>query len=210
MVDDLALQYHYDGRVNFTAFLKSRVYDCLEGHVLTRGNLTLECQKEGQWFGDPPVCNVTCRDPIHENSTTLRETSSFPFYFEGYNVTYTCKRHHRHSGGDLTRFCNGSGNWTGEKPVCKRCKCPCNRVRSQNFIKDPVILKNRIKKLKKELKVKMENLSSTLRSKTCAKDDRQSSTGIGSILGGGIITFVVVLLVISDLPLLYRQIRHGP
>ncbi|XP_061178305.1 limulus clotting factor C-like [Saccostrea echinata] len=209
-VNDLEVQYRCDVRENFTAFLKSLVYDCEAGRLLTRGNLTLQCQKGGQWFGEPPVCNVTCQDPFHENSTTLCETSPFPIFFEGYNVTYTCRKNHRHSGGDLIRICNGSGKWTGKKPVCKRCKCPCDRVRSQNFIKDPVVLQNRIDKLKKELKVKMEKLSSTLRRKTCAKDERQSSTFVGSVLGGVIITFVVVIIVLSDIPLLLRQIRYGP
>ncbi|XP_061178415.1 uncharacterized protein LOC133187060 [Saccostrea echinata] len=210
MLDDLEVQYQSDVRENFTAFLKSRVYDGEAGRVLTRGNLTHQCQRRGQWFGNPPVCNVTCQEPIHENIATIRETSPSPIYVEDFNVTYTCRRNHCHSGGDLTRFCNGSGSWTGDKPFCKRCKCPCDRVRTQNIIKDPVVFKNRIDKLKMELKVKMESLSSTLRRKTCAKDERKSSTNIGSVLGWGTLMFIVVFIVLSDIPLFYKQIRYGP
>ncbi|XP_061177941.1 uncharacterized protein LOC133186701 [Saccostrea echinata] len=204
------LQYESDDRDSFTALLKSRVFECEERHVLTKGNLTIQCEREGRWSEEAPVCNVTCQEPFHENITTIRDTSPYPVYFEDYNVSYSCRQNHRHVGGNLSRVCNGSGDWSGEEPICKRCKCPCNRVRSQNFIKDPEVLKKRLNEMKKELEVNQNELSATVRAKTSAKDERKSAKGMGSVLGVGIISFVLMTLVCSDLPLLYRQIRYGP
>ncbi|XP_061178401.1 uncharacterized protein LOC133187046 [Saccostrea echinata] len=201
-------QYPYDVRDPFTAFLKSRVFECEERHVLTDGNLTLQCRENRQWSGKAPVCNVTCQEPDHENDTTILEYGKSPMYFKDDNVTYTCKKNHRHVDGNLVRVCNETGDWTGKKPVC--CKCPCDRVRSQNFISDPQVLKIRLDKLKKELEVHKEKLSKTVRAKTCAKDERTSVRGIGSVLGVGIITFMLITIVCSDFPLLYRHIRYGP
>ena len=87
--------------------------------------------------------------------------------------------------------------------------CPCDRVRSQNFIQDPEALQNKITEMKKELEVNQKQLSSTVRAKTSTKDERPSAKGVGSILGVGIITFVLVSVLCSDLPVMYRQIRYG-
>ncbi len=90
------------------------------------------------------------------------------------------------------------------------CKCPCDRLKSQNFITDPQVLQNRIKEMEKELKINEKALSATVRKKTCEKDERKSAKGIGSVLGIGIIVFVVSIIVCSDIPMLYRHIRYGP
>ncbi|XP_048779630.2 uncharacterized protein LOC125683012 [Ostrea edulis] len=209
VVEDLGVEYQPNASNPFTAFLKSRVYDCDEHYILTSGNLTRQCLELGSWSGEDPVCNVTCQDPPHENSTTTRTTNSSTVYFEDYIVSYTCKENHRHVLGNLTRVCNGSGDWTGEQPVCKPCMCPCDRIRSQNFIHDPEVLQNRIAEMKKELEVNQKQLSSAVRAKTSAKDERPSAKGVGSILGVGMITFVLVTIVCSDLPMIYRQVRYG-
>lgn len=90
------------------------------------------------------------------------------------------------------------------------CKCPCDRLKSQNFITDPQELQNRIEEIKKELEINEKALSATVRKKTCAKDERKSAKGIGSVFGIGIIVFVVSIIVCSDIPILYRHIRYGP
>lgn len=89
------------------------------------------------------------------------------------------------------------------------CMCPCDRIRSQNFIHDPEVLQNKIAEMKKELEVNQKQLSSAVRAKTSAKDERPSAKGVGSILGVGMITFVLVTIVCSDLPMIYRQVRYG-
>ncbi|XP_034308104.2 uncharacterized protein [Magallana gigas] len=215
LMTDLNISYNFEVNNNFTAFFKSRKLNCLERYVLTNGNLTLQCQQEGRWIGEAPVCNVTCQEPIHENRTTIRQPASFPNYFsdyifETYDVSYTCRKHHRLVNGNLTRVCNESGDWTGDLPVCKRCKCPCDRLKSQNFITDPLVLQRRIDEIEKKLKISEKALSATVRKKTCAKDERKSAKGIGSVLGIGIIVFVVSIIVCSDIPMLYRHIRYGP
>ncbi|XP_034308055.2 uncharacterized protein [Magallana gigas] len=212
LMTDSGIRYHRptEACIDFTAFLKSRELNCSERHVLTNGNLTLQCQREGQWIGEAPVCNITCQDPIHDNSTTNRHTHPSPNYFVDYSVTYTCRKNHRIVEGNLTRVCNKSGDWTEDKPVCKRCECPCERLKSQNFITDPQVLQNRIKEMEKELKINEKALSATVRKKTCAKDERKSAKGIGSVLGIGIIVFVVSIIVCSDIPILYRHTRYGP
>nr|XP_011454208.2 sushi, von Willebrand factor type A, EGF and pentraxin domain-containing protein 1 [Crassostrea gigas] len=212
---DSDISYNFEVSNNFTAFPKSRILNCAERHVLTNGNLTLQCQREGQWIGEAPVCNVTCQEPIYENSTTIRQSAPSPTYFEDhifqtYIISYACRKNHRLVKGNLTRVCNESGDWTGDQPVCKSCKCPCERLKSQNFITDPQVLQNRIKEMEKELKINEKALSTTVRKKTCAKDERKSAKGIGSVLGIGIIALVVSIIVCSDIPILYRHIRYGP
>ncbi|XP_048779632.2 uncharacterized protein LOC125683013 [Ostrea edulis] len=209
VVEDLGIKYQPAVSDSFTAFLKSRVYDCKGRHILTSGNLTRQCQEQERWSGEDPVCNVTCQQPVHDNSTTIRQSRSL-IYFEDYSVSYTCREHHRHVHGNLTRVCNGSGDWSGEKPVCRRCKCPCDRVKTQYFITDTEVLRKKINKLNNELKVHRKDLSATVRAKTCAKDERKSSKYLGFITGIGITTAVLVIIVCSDLPLMYRQVRFGP
>ncbi|XP_055997123.1 uncharacterized protein LOC130047030 [Ostrea edulis] len=209
VVEDLGIEYQPDVSDPFTAFLKSRVYDCNERHILTSGNLTRQCQEQERWSGEDPVCNVTCQQPDHDNSTTIRQSRS-PIYFEDYSVSYTCREHHRHVHGNLTRVCNGSGDWSGEIPVCKRCKCPCDRVKTQYFITDAEVLQKKINKLSNELKVNRKDLSAAVRAKTCAEDKRESSKYLGFITGIVITTTVLGIIVCSDLPLMYRQILFGP
>ncbi|XP_055997811.1 uncharacterized protein LOC130047228 [Ostrea edulis] len=90
------------------------------------------------------------------------------------------------------------------------CKCPCDRVKTQYFITDTEVLRKKINKLNNELKVHRKDLSATVRAKTCAKDERKSSKYLGFITGIGITTAVLVIIVCSDLPLMYRQVRFGP
>jgi hypothetical protein len=58
--------------------------------------------------------------------------------------------------------------------------------------------------------MKKSNLSSQVRKKISAKDTRVSATSIGSVLGLGIIIAVLLMIVISDIPLIVEHIRHGP
>uniref|UniRef100_K1QIR9 Uncharacterized protein n=1 Tax=Magallana gigas TaxID=29159 RepID=K1QIR9_MAGGI len=82
---------------------------------------------------------------------------------------------------------------------CSRCKCSCKKLASQNFIKDPVVLQQRIEETKKILEVKRSELSAYKRKKISSHDGRASSTGIGMTLGVGVITFVIGAIVCSDL-----------
>ncbi|XP_061185511.1 uncharacterized protein LOC133193566 [Saccostrea echinata] len=87
------------------------------------------------------------------------------------------------------------------------CQCPCSRAASLNNTEE---LNTRIKKLRKELEVNIVKLSSFIRTKTSAPDNRISSVFIGSVFGVFFITSAILLIVLSDLTLLIRQIRYGP
>lgn len=63
---------------------------------------------------------VTCQEPVHENSTTIRNTISSPLYFEEHEISYACRKNYFHANGSLSRVCNNSGDWTENQPVCKR------------------------------------------------------------------------------------------
>lgn len=65
----------------------------------------------------------------------------------------------------------------------------------------------KIVKIKQELLLKKDELSTIKRRKTSALDIRPSAFALGGMLGVGIITALVLVIAISDLPLLGNQIR---
>ncbi|XP_078334145.1 uncharacterized protein LOC111133852 isoform X5 [Crassostrea virginica] len=147
-----------------------------------------------------------CLDAPYNSSTTDLDTSTRKqYYFIGDNITYNCKSNHSLVSGNLTRTCLGNGSWSGQQPVCRICTCPCQRLASQNFITDPIVLKKRIKELKKILVVNRSKLSASIRKKTSSRDDRMSSKGIGMALGVGVITCILLTIVCSDLLTFYKR-----
>ncbi|XP_065941705.1 uncharacterized protein [Magallana gigas] len=182
-------------------------------------SLTLICHQGNVKLGDKfkPKLNLT-----HNNNTisfTCFDACSPKDAYNAYNasttdvqnpdknvmlsvgdyVTFTCKNGHRFESGNLTRVCQENRSWSGEEPTCKRCECPCKRLASQNFIKDPIDLQQRIEEIKKFLAVNRSELSAFKRKKISSYDGRASSTGIGMTLGVGVITFVIGAIVCSDL-----------
>ncbi|XP_078334146.1 uncharacterized protein LOC111131419 [Crassostrea virginica] len=146
-----------------------------------------------------------CTDSPYNSNTTDSDTAAVQHYVVDKTITLTCKRNHRLVSGNLTRVCLENGLWSGKEPVCKICTCPCQRLASQNFIKDPIVLKKRIKELKKILAVNRSKLSASIRKKTSSRDDRMSSKGIGMVLGVGVITFVLLTIVCSDLLMFLKR-----
>lgn len=65
-----------------------------------------------------------------------------------------------------------------------------------------------VEETKKELAVNKTSLSSFVRKKTSAKDDRPSAAGIGSV-GIVMLVFVSVLIIGSDLAFLQQYIRSA-
>ncbi|XP_062574576.1 uncharacterized protein LOC134236424 [Saccostrea cucullata] len=182
---------------------------CKENHKLFSGDLKRMCKGNESWNGEETVCKRFCRNAAFNENTTL-VIQRTPHVFVNQNVTYKCKTNHRLVSGDLTRQCLNDSAWTGSQPICKKCQCPCKRTKSQNFIKDNEILGKVIEKRKKKLEVKKFELSSTIRKKTSAPDERKSAQGVGMALGVGLITSVLSIIICSDLPLLWRHIRYGP
>nr|XP_022338245.1 uncharacterized protein LOC111133841 isoform X1 [Crassostrea virginica] len=179
-------------------------YRCNSNHSLVSGNLTRNCLGNGTWSGQQPVCR-SCTDSPYNSNTTDSDTAAVQHYVVDKTITLTCKRNHRLVSGNLTRVCLENGLWSGKEPVCKICTCPCQRLASQNFIKDPIVLKKRIKELKKILVVNRSKLSASIRKKTSSRDDRMSSKGIGMVLGVGVITFVLLTIVCSDLLMFLKR-----
>jgi hypothetical protein len=64
-----------------------------------------------------------------------------------------------------------------------------------------------IEQIKNELLLNKRTLSSNARRKISASDPRASSQTIGS-LGALVIVAVVGIIVIPDIPVIYRQIKH--
>nr|XP_022338234.1 uncharacterized protein LOC111133832 [Crassostrea virginica] len=179
-------------------------YKCNSNHSLVSGNLTRTCLGNGSWSGQQPVCR-SCADSPYNSNTTDSDTAAVQHYVVDKTITLTCKRNHRLVSGNLTRVCLENGLWSGKEPVCKICTCPCQRLASQNFIKDPIVLKKRIKELKKILVVNRSKLSASIRKKTSSRDDRMSSKGIGMVLGVGVITCVLLTIVCSDLLMFLKR-----
>lgn len=67
----------------------------------------------------------------------------------------------------------------------------------------------RMEEMKKELKVEREKTNAFIRSKISVKDNRTSSTGIGFVLGWGIIGSLLMAICLCDAVPLLRHIRHG-
>lgn len=84
------------------------------------------------------------------------------------------------------------------------CTCPCNMVHVQKNYTSSELSKI-IEKMKKELIVNKEQLSSTLRKKISVMDNRPSSRSIGSF-GVVIIVFVFSLLLAADVMILKNHI----
>ncbi|XP_063415419.1 macrophage mannose receptor 1-like [Mytilus trossulus] len=79
------------------------------------------------------------------------------------------------------------------------CPCACDVFN----ITDEYIA-NYIKKLQKELKVDSETLSSTIRSRTCAEDPRQSAKNIG-MFGVAVLAFGFTLILFMDILSVFQR-----
>lgn len=87
------------------------------------------------------------------------------------------------------------------------CICPSAGVGYQfNTTKELI---KRMEEMKKKLKIEREKTNAFIRSKTSVKDSRTSSTGIGFVLGWGIIGSLPVTICLGDAASLLRHMRHG-
>jgi len=81
------------------------------------------------------------------------------------------------------------------------CRCPCkDEYNSQNFTREEWldILAPQLEMIKQELKLNKYNLSSNIRRRTSASDNRTLSKGIG-ITGIICLTLVIGLIILSDI-----------
>uniref|UniRef100_A0A8W8LAY1 Sushi domain-containing protein n=1 Tax=Magallana gigas TaxID=29159 RepID=A0A8W8LAY1_MAGGI len=179
-------------------------YDCEHGYYLVQGNLQRTCLTGRTWSGIPPVCEqITCNLEVYENTKVIINNT----IYNGI-TTYECEHDYYLVQGNLQRTCLTGRTWSGIPPVCERCMCPCS-MQNQRFYNSSEELYQRIQELRKILKVEKNSTNAYLRKKISVPDSRPSSVGIGNICGYGVIIVLVTLLVISDAPILYRQIRFG-
>ncbi|XP_062589156.1 uncharacterized protein LOC134250829 [Saccostrea cucullata] len=112
--------------------------------------------------------------------------------------------------GSLEQECGSGGSWEKEIPYCKRCKCPCTRMKNQVIFRTQKQLQDKITAIQKKLVLEKKNLASQKNAKISVADPRPSAKAVGSIVGVGIIMFTFAIIVLLDLPVLYRHIRFGP
>lgn len=112
-------------------------YVCDEEYTLI-GSPERNCTTDGTWSGEVPMCGtelvhaiiilyslstaLDCEqlpDPI--NGSVMLKNSSYTSNLTsyGYNSTaiYMCDNGYNISS-EIVRYCNSSGNWSGEAPVC--------------------------------------------------------------------------------------------
>lgn len=92
--------------------------------------------------------------------------------------------------------------------VSSECKCPCDRVRPVQNLTDAE-LQAKIDQIKQELVLNTRTLSSSIRKRTSAKDERPSATGVGVVLGVGIVTFLVLAVIVPDIPMMIFSLRNN-
>nr|XP_034300802.1 uncharacterized protein LOC117681272 [Crassostrea gigas] len=180
-------------------------YSCASGYTLTSGNLSRVCGIGRQWIGDPPVCSAIplCPEIMSTSSVTV-----FSQHTQiGGILSMTCAPHHAWVAGNLTRTCLSNATWDGVEPVCEACLCPSAALKYRfNSTEE---LMTRLEEMTKELKVARRKTNAFIRSRISVKDTRISSTGIGYVLGWGIIVSLTMSVCLCDATTVLRHIRHG-
>ncbi|XP_063442752.1 uncharacterized protein LOC134723047 [Mytilus trossulus] len=134
------------------------------------------------------------------NPTTTNEATT-----EKYSTTATIETSTLEETTENTMPVTTAHNF--ERTTDRSCRCNCKTVNLKVNYTISVELKAEIAaNISKELSVNVDTLSSTIRSKTSAKDDRPSSASIGYI---GVILLVIVFggLMILDLPVFLIDLK---
>ncbi|XP_048742476.1 uncharacterized protein LOC125655972 isoform X2 [Ostrea edulis] len=181
-------------------------YTCMPGFIKSAGIAISTCMSDGNWS-----TFLTCEAPVCPKEP-INTTVYFVHHIDGFNtsdnMSLSCNKGYRYGSGKLNRTCHSDGKWSAPLPQCNRCTCPCDRVHPvQNLT--TAELNKKIEELKQELVVNKRSLSSSVRKRTSAKDERPSATGVGIILGVGILIFVSALVIIPDIPKLTLDLRKN-
>ncbi|XP_062593278.1 mucin-4-like [Saccostrea cucullata] len=172
---------------------------------VTTTTKSLSCLNYGDLIFDPNTTEMVFdTSQLQPNAGTQH---SFP---NGTNVIFACLHNHRHRGGNLNRECLPNGTWSGEKPNCTRCMCPCERTKKQVIIKNDEELKTKINKMKKDLAINKMEVNQRLRKRISASDPRPTAIAMGTILGPFLIILFIGAIVISDLMTMVRHFKSCP
>ncbi|XP_077151301.1 membrane cofactor protein-like isoform X2 [Ranitomeya variabilis] len=104
----------------------SRVnYTCDFGFAMISKRNYRDCQANGQWSNEVPVCEVQTCPPPPPIADGHYEPDMEDYSYQ-HAVTYKCKDATFSLIGDKSIYCTGYGNWSAEPPKCTVvvCKSP--------------------------------------------------------------------------------------
>ncbi|XP_073443386.1 membrane cofactor protein-like isoform X2 [Dendrobates tinctorius] len=104
----------------------SRVnYTCNLGYVMISKRNYRDCQADGTWSNEVPVCEVQSCPPPPPITDGHYEPDLEDYVYQ-HSVTYTCKDSTLSLIGDKSIYCTSYGNWSAEPPKCivVDCKSP--------------------------------------------------------------------------------------
>ncbi|XP_077188676.1 P-selectin-like isoform X2 [Paroedura picta] len=105
------------------AFNSSCVFSCDSGFRLV-GSEMLQCMAQGNWTGDPPMCEaIQC--PALGSLDNGQGNCSHPHGSFAFNSSciFSCDSGFRLVGSEMLQ-CAAQGNWTGDPPMCEAVSCP--------------------------------------------------------------------------------------
>uniref|UniRef100_K1PYD9 CUB and sushi domain-containing protein 3 n=1 Tax=Magallana gigas TaxID=29159 RepID=K1PYD9_MAGGI len=181
-------------------------YQCNPGYFSSI--LDVYCDSETLvWLGPFPKCERSCA-----LTDIDKDVSNADWWSNDTHLVYTCHAGYSVQGGNLLRNCTPNGEWSGQPPSCTEITCPCLcDIPSV----DPFTLNgsesliHRIEEIKSTLTVDRRTTSKFNRSRESAPDPRLSARGVGFGVGVTILTIIIGLICIPDIPKLVQDIRFG-
>lgn len=187
-------------------------FDC-ETHCLNAARvcIAVEVLQINESYWECTAAQIHFQEYFHRNMSVQIElipaTDNFTVYVKGLNQSDEVNINNGTSLPSSTNFtedslgCNFNYNFptTTSAPNCS-CFCSFNNYTDAE-------LQAWIEKLKSELLLNKRALSSNARKKISASDPRASSQAIGSLGALVIVTFIGII-VIPDIPLILKQIKH--
>ena len=70
-------------------------------------------------------------------------------------------------------------------------------------------LQSKLQKIKKTLTIPTNATLKYKYRKVCLDDDRPSAVSIGYILGVGVLVVAVTIIILQDLPVIFRTLKYG-
>ncbi|XP_078251223.1 sushi, von Willebrand factor type A, EGF and pentraxin domain-containing protein 1 isoform X2 [Rhinoraja longicauda] len=93
-------------------------YHCYNSYELV-GSQVLECQEDGTWNGNAPVCLlIECQLPVKPENGYIKFSSNLL----GSRIEYGCDPGHELIGS-ATRYCSSNSEWRGAPPTCQLVSC---------------------------------------------------------------------------------------
>jgi len=106
-----------EGNWSFGSFVK---YNCSTGYNLTF-DLPLMCLSNGSWNGSSPECKlVTCSPPVMPANGSYAPINATYNYAD--EVEFSCRLGFDRYGPN-TLYCNATGQWSEDSPVCQIKDC---------------------------------------------------------------------------------------